>query len=258
MKCLRSVFLTLVLTAFGLSARAGSAPKAPWKFKLGDGVELKIREIPKKARAGNPAAGDKPTPRRDFFIATEKDGRPVQHVRFTNVERSTQLLIPSDQPLEGYFLLRRQGGGNSRVLLIAQDGRIINVAGGDLWAAPEQDQLVVIKTDPAEPPPQLAVVELGSGKLRLELKNATEPRILLERGRGYRLWKTDAGTFVEPTSPGDEKVALVAIDGKSVSLAVPLGAEARAAARKLTRLLPGNTPSPAGLPTAKYRWKALK
>lgn len=214
--------LLLPALAFG----AAPTPRE-WRFIASAAdIRVTVRDIPRGAK-----------PAHDLFVATLHGRKPLNHLRFTNAPVAVHFLMPTAQPSDGIFLLRKTGEPDERVLVVTSKGVIRDLPAGEVYAIKKLHLLVIVTADQGHPTTSLAVVDLGTGKIELDIKNASRPREYLEPGKRYRLWLSDSELLIEPQDGAAGSSWLrISIDGKQLEHTPPPDADSRSFLTTVSRL----------------------
>lgn len=73
------------------------------------------------------------------------DGQVLRQAYFDDIDPVGSyfgIFLPKLQPLEGYFIALKEGDYDGRLLLVAQDGSLANLPGGDVFLTPDNRYLI--------------------------------------------------------------------------------------------------------------------
>ncbi len=218
------VLLFLPALAFGASPHE-------WRFIASDSdIRITVDDI---AKTRNGKAGVV----HDLFVATFRGKKPLNHMRFTSAPMQAHFLMPTAQPSDSIFLLRKAGVPDERVLVVTSKGLIRDLPAGEVYAVKKLHLLVIITADATHASTSLTVLDLANGKLELDVKNASRPREYLEPGKHYRLWLSDSELLIEPTDLAAGASWLrISIDGKQLEHSPPPDADSRSFLTSISRV----------------------
>ena len=226
-----SALIGIAATSIGSGGASAASPRE-WRFiASGSDIRVTVHDIPKPQK-------NKETGAHDLFIVTQHGKKPLGHLRFTNVPASAHMLMPAgEQPSDTIFLLRKAGIPDERALVVTSKGVIHDFPISEAYAVKKLHLLLLITSDKKHETTSLTVLDLSTGKIELEIKNASRPREFLETGKHYRPWLSDSEMLIEPTdsAPGTSWLR-ISIDGKQLEHVPPPEAESRSFLTSVPRL----------------------